>query len=137
MAGSAASATSTDSQGHLTSERARRKSVPYQAGEVVTIDLIRPDWEAKLEAVRAAVTRRANRRIVMRQVGDRLIPVGITSGRVVPVNLAGGEADASGGSGRRSRRQRNGGTSGELPMGMTGHDLEEVRFLLLGIASLR
>jgi hypothetical protein len=122
---------STDSHGPLTSERTRRKSVPYQAGEVVTIDFIRPDWETKLEAVRAAVTRRANRRIVMRQVGDRLIPVGITSGRVVPVNVAGGEvADAGSGSGRRSRRQRTGASaSGELPMGMTGHDLEEVRSL--------
>ncbi|KAF8610851.1 hypothetical protein BDV93DRAFT_601804 [Ceratobasidium sp. AG-I] len=130
LGGSALSGTSADSQGHLTSERARRKSVPYQAGEVVTIDLIRPDWEAKLEAVRAAVTRRANRRIVMRQVGDRLIPVGITSGRVVPVNLAGGEADAAGGSGRRSRRQRNAaGGSEELPMGMTGHDLEELMMM--------
>ena len=27
--------------------------------------------------------RRANRRIIMRQVGDRLIPVGVTSGRLV------------------------------------------------------
>ncbi|KAG9104911.1 SNF1-interacting protein [Ceratobasidium sp. 370] len=129
LGGSAVPSGSTDSHGPLTSERTRRKSVPHQAGEVVTIDLIRPDWEAKLEAVRAAVTRRANRRIVMRQVGDRLIPVGITSGRVVPVNMTGGEAgDTSGGSGRRSRRQRN-GASGELPMGMTGHDLEELMMM--------
>ncbi|KAG8707831.1 SNF1-interacting protein [Ceratobasidium sp. 395] len=129
LTGSAVSSGLADSQGHLTSERTRRKSVPHQAGEVVTIDLIRPDWEAKLEAVRAAVTRRANRRIVMRQVGDRLIPVGITSGRVVPVNMAGGEVgDPSGGSGRRSRRQRN-GASGELPIGMTGHDLEELMMM--------
>lgn len=44
-------------------------------------DQIRPDWEEKLATVKAAVTRRANRRIIMRQVGDRLIPVGITSSR--------------------------------------------------------
>ncbi|CCO26140.1 hypothetical protein BN14_00157 [Rhizoctonia solani AG-1 IB] len=112
---------SGESQGHLTAERSRRKSVPHQAVEVVTIDYIRPDWEAKLEAVRATVARRANRRIVMRQVGDRLIPVGITSGRVVPVNI--GEGDASG-SGRRGRRSRPGGSS-ELPI----PDLEEVQFL--------
>lgn len=43
--------------------------------------MIHPDWEAKLEAMKAAVARRANRRIVFRQVGDRLIPVGISSGR--------------------------------------------------------
>ncbi|QRW00273.1 hypothetical protein RhiJN_28291 [Ceratobasidium sp. AG-Ba] len=126
LTGSAVSGSSTDSQGPLTSERARRKSVPHQAGEVVTIDTIRPDWEAKLEAVRAAVARRANRRIVMRQVGDRLIPVGITSGRVVP--MTGTEGAETSGSGRRSRRQRN-GASGELPMGMTGHDLEELMMM--------
>lgn len=120
LGGSTVSSTSGDSQGH-----SRRKSAPSQGVEVVTIDYIRPDWEAKLEAVRATVARRANRRIVMRQVGDRLIPVGITSGRVVPVNI--GEGDASG-SGRRSRRQRGGG-SGELPMGMTGHDLEELMMM--------
>ncbi|KAJ1310310.1 hypothetical protein OPQ81_007049 [Rhizoctonia solani] len=124
LGGSAVSSASGDSQGHPT-ERSRRKSIPHQGVEVVTIDYIRPDWEAKLEAVRATVARRANRRIVMRQVGDRLIPVGITSGRVVPVNI--GEGDASG-SGRRSRRQRGGG-SGELPMGMTGHDLEELMMM--------
>lgn len=44
-------------------------------------DMIHPDWEAKLEQMKAVVARRANRRIVFRQVGDRLIPVGITSGR--------------------------------------------------------
>lgn len=43
--------------------------------------MIHPDWEAKLEQMKAVVARRANRRIVFRQVGDRLIPVGITSGR--------------------------------------------------------
>ena len=44
-------------------------------------DMLHPDWESKLEAMKATVARRANRRIVFRQVGDRLIPVGITSGR--------------------------------------------------------
>ncbi|CAE6515456.1 unnamed protein product [Rhizoctonia solani] len=125
LAGSAISSTSGDSQGHPSAERSRRKSAS-QGVEVVTIDYIRPDWEAKLEAVRATVARRANRRIVMRQVGDRLIPVGITSGRVVPVNI--GEGDASG-SGRRSRRQRGPGGSGELPVGITGHDLEELMMM--------
>ncbi|CAE6355533.1 Protein SIP5 [Phaeosphaeria nodorum SN15] [Rhizoctonia solani] len=125
LTGSAISSTSGDSHGHTTAERSRRKSAPSQGVEVVTIDYIRPDWEAKLEAVRATVARRANRRIVMRQVGDRLIPVGITSGRVVPVNIS--EGDASG-SGRRSRRPR-GGAPGEPPMGMSGHDLEELMMM--------
>lgn len=44
-------------------------------------DMVHPDWEARLEAMKATVARRANRRIVFRQVGDRLVPVGITSGR--------------------------------------------------------
>lgn len=52
-------------------------------------DQIRPDWEHKLNAVKAAAARRASRRIVMRQVGDRLIPVGYTSSRAT------GQADFS------------------------------------------
>jgi hypothetical protein len=47
----------------------RRKSVSSKAKEVITIDQIRPDWEAKLNAVKAQAARRAARRIVMRQVG--------------------------------------------------------------------
>lgn len=43
--------------------------------------MVHPDWETKLNAIKATAARRANRRIVFRQVGDRLIPVGITSGR--------------------------------------------------------
>ncbi|BGP53889.1 hypothetical protein JCM8202_006082 [Rhodotorula sphaerocarpa] len=61
--------------------RPRRKSFAHTDQEVVTTDMIHPDWEAKLEQMKAVVARRANRRIVFRQVGDRLIPVGITSGR--------------------------------------------------------
>ncbi|GAA5848547.1 hypothetical protein JCM8547_004547 [Rhodosporidiobolus lusitaniae] len=59
----------------------RRKSFAHTEKEVVTTDMIHPDWEQKLETMKATVARRANRRIVFRQVGDRLIPVGITSGR--------------------------------------------------------
>ncbi len=91
-------------------------------------DHIRPDWESKLEAVRAAVARRANRRIVMRQVGDRLIPVGVTSGRVhalSPEEVAAAAANVENGS-RRGRRHRPGGDALEQIMGMTGPDLEEV-----------
>lgn len=87
-------------------EAVRRKSVSSKAKEVVTIDCIRPDWEDKLNAVKAQAARRANRRIVMRQVGDRLIPIGYTSSRAT------GQADFSmslppeeGGS-RRHRRTR-------------------------------
>lgn len=47
----------------------RRKSVSSKAKEVITIDQIRPDWETKLNQVKAAAARRAARRIVMRQVG--------------------------------------------------------------------
>ena len=56
----------------------------------------------------------------MRQVGDRLIPVGI--GRVHTEEGEGGE----GGSGSRRRRNRN--PPGELAqyLGMGGQDLEEV-----------
>ena len=81
-----------------------------------------------MEAVRAAVARRANRRIVMRQVGDRLIPVGVTSGRVhalSPEEVAAAAANVENGS-RRGRRHRPGGDALEQIMGMTGPDLEEV-----------
>ena len=98
-------------------------------------DQIRPDWEAKLAAVRAAVTRRANRRIIMRQVGDRLIPVGVTSGRVhaLPTGEDGQplvEA-GEGGADRGSRRSRRRGQNQDLNqflgnMGFGGQDLEEV-----------
>jgi len=65
----------------------------------------------------------------MRQVGDRLIPVGVTSGRVHALSPE--EAAAAGateGGSRRSRR-RQGPQNGafEQFMGMGGQDLEEVR----------
>ncbi|GMK58795.1 hypothetical protein CspeluHIS016_0602370 [Cutaneotrichosporon spelunceum] len=92
--------------GAFREEGKRRKSVSCKAKEVVTIDAIRPDWESKLNAVKAQAARGAARRIVMRQVGDRLIPIGYTSSRAT------GQADFSmsippeeGGS-RRSRRTR-------------------------------
>ncbi|EJD53049.1 hypothetical protein AURDEDRAFT_110838 [Auricularia subglabra TFB-10046 SS5] len=120
--------------------RGKRKSISHTSPDVVTIDQIRPDWEAKLAAVRAAVTRRANRRIIMRQVGDRLIPVGVTSGRLHAV--PGGGSQLGDGTvlvteaptppygdegGRRSGRTRNRDLS-QLLGGLTigGQDLEEL-----------
>ena len=108
------------------------------------LDQIRPDWEAKLAAVRAAVTRRANRRIIMRQVGDRLIPVGVTSGRVhtLPSSDDAGENGEGSGSGerggsRRSRRRQNQELNQLLgQMGMAGQDLEEVGMLLFSCSLL-
>lgn len=84
-----------------------------------------------MNSVRAAVARRANRRIVMRQVGDQLIPVGITSGRIValPPGMEGvtDESGANGNSGsRRRRRDRNNGNDLNHLLGMAGQDLEEV-----------
>lgn len=96
-------------------------------------DHIRPDWEAKLAAVRAAVQRRANRRIIMRQVGDRLIPIGVTSGRVhaLPTTEDGGVETPEGSGDRGSRRMRRRQQNQELnqllgTMGLGGQDLEEV-----------
>lgn len=100
-------------------------------------DQIRPDWEQKLAAVRAAVARRANRRIIMRQVGDRLIPVGVTSGRVHALSPE--EAQAEGvevggerGFGRRSRRRQQNQELNQYlgSMGLQGQDLEEVSGLM-------
>ncbi|KJA15933.1 hypothetical protein HYPSUDRAFT_47867 [Hypholoma sublateritium FD-334 SS-4] len=109
----------------------RQKSFGADSPEVVTTDQIRPDWEAKLDAVRAAVARRANRRIIMRQVGDRLIPVGVTSGRVhalTPEEAAAAGADANG-SRRSRRRQAAQGAPLEQFMGMAGQDLEELMLM--------
>jgi hypothetical protein len=68
----------------------------------------------------------------MRQVGDRLIPVGVTSGRVhalSPEEAAAAAAEGTDGSiSRRSRRRHQGGNSAfEQYIGLAGPDLEEVR----------
>lgn len=63
----------------------------------------------------------------MRQVGDRLIPVGVTSGRVHALSPE--EANAEGvdtGSRRSRRRQQQSQQNFEQFMGMGGQDLEEV-----------
>ncbi|KAL4067673.1 hypothetical protein J3A83DRAFT_4097589 [Scleroderma citrinum] len=121
----------------LSAQKRRRKSFGHDSPEVVTTDQIRPDWEAKLASVRAAVARRANRRIVMRQVGDRLIPVGVTSGRVHALPGAdgadNGDSESGNGSGSRRRRGRTNGPSdithllGQIGLG--GQDLEELMLM--------
>ncbi|CAK5277767.1 unnamed protein product [Mycena citricolor] len=112
----------------------RQKSFSADSAEVVLTDHIRPDWEAKLAAVRAAVARRANRRIIMRQVGDRLIPVGVTSGRVHALSPeeAAAQAENPGTEvSRRSRRRQPGAGNGGMEqfMGMGGQELEELMMM--------
>ncbi|CCL98947.1 uncharacterized protein FIBRA_00955 [Fibroporia radiculosa] len=122
----------SDTSTPMSAMKRPRKSFGADSPEVVTIDQIRPDWEAKLAAVRAAVARRANRRIIMRQVGDRLIPVGISSGRVhaLPTEdgqIEGGEGGTERGSRRSRRRQQNQDINQLLgSMGLGGQDLEEL-----------
>jgi len=134
-AGKSASANSVNPANAM---KRRRKSFGADAPEVVTIDQIRPDWEAKLAAVQATVARRANRRIVMRQVGDRLIPVGITSGRVHAISTDEGQGEQGEGNGERergnSRRSRRRPQNQELnqylgQMGLGGQDLEELMIM--------
>lgn len=64
----------------------------------------------------------------MRQVGDRLIPVGVTSGRVHAIGEEGQTEGDNGG--RRSRRRHQQPQQGfdQLlgTMGIAGQDLEEV-----------
>lgn len=103
------------------------------------LDQIRPDWEQKLAAVRAAVARRANRRIIMRQVGDRLIPVGVTSGRVHALTAeeaSQAQAEVEQGGSRRSRRNRQNPDLSQLlgQMGLGGQDVEEVSDLVVYLA---
>lgn len=75
-------AVGTPSSATLFAEKSRRrKSTSHTSPEVVTTDAVQQDWRIKLEAVKAAVQRRANRRIIFRQEGDRLVPVGVTSSR--------------------------------------------------------
>jgi hypothetical protein len=81
------------------------------------VDEIRPDWEMKLNAVKAAAARKASRRIVMRQVGDRLIPIGYTSARApgtADFSMSIPSADASGGSSPRRDRRRGSGRERDL-----------------------
>ncbi|KAF7304678.1 hypothetical protein MKEN_01181900 [Mycena kentingensis (nom. inval.)] len=113
----------------------RQKSFGADSPDVVLTDHIRPDWEQKLAAVRAAVQRRANRRIIMRQVGDRLIPIGVTSGRVhalTPEEAAqAAESTGEGSGSRRSRRRQQPPSNGNLEqfMGMGGAELEELMLM--------
>ncbi|WVQ98658.1 hypothetical protein IAU59_005789 [Kwoniella sp. CBS 9459] len=102
-------------------ETVRRKSVSSKAKEVVTIDEIRPDWEQKLNTVKAAAARRASRRIVMRQVGDRLVPIGFTSSRApgtadfsMSVGQNNTSNDENGAGSRRGSRRRESNREREL-----------------------
>lgn len=79
--------------------------------------------------MQAAAARRANRRIIMRQIGDRLVPVGITSGRIHPLPVEAPGTEGDGGNSRRSRRrqQQQQDLSSFLGnVGFGGRDLEEV-----------
>ena len=73
----------------------------------------------------------------MRHVGDRLVPVGVTSGRVhaLPAELGGSvennDGNGGNGGGRRSRRRQHQELNQLLgSMGLGGQDLEEVLFIL-------
>ncbi|KAF8655986.1 hypothetical protein AX16_002846 [Volvariella volvacea WC 439] len=124
-----------DATNNSSSHKSRQKSFSADSPEVVTIDQIRPGWEAKLAAVQAAVARRANRRIIMREVGGRLIPVGVTSGRVHALspeeaaaleNSEGG--NGGGGSGSRRRRRNQGEWLG-MGLEQSAADLEELMLM--------
>lgn len=69
----------------------------------------------------------------MRQVGDRLIPVGITSGRIVNI-----EPPSEGGEGENnssSRRRRRHHPSADFNQ-LMGPDLEEVNFFEVFILTI-
>lgn len=71
----------------------------------------------------------------MRQVGDRLIPVGVTSGRLHAISPeeSGQSDNGENGGSRRSRRQRAQNQDlGHLlgSMGLGGQDLEEVSHIV-------
>ena len=77
----------------------------------------------------------------MRQVGDRLIPIGISSGRIHPLQPedVAGENGESGSSERGSRRSRRRNQNPDLNQylgqgGFTGQDLEEVCVLCVQVS---
>lgn len=118
----------------------KRKSFTPDDPSVVTIDAIRPDWQAKLMAAEAATLRRANRRIIMRQVGDRLIPVGVSSSRLgsdlPPGSTTGpggaiiiGENERWGGDRRGTRGRRGGEIANFLQSLGGGPDMEEMMMM--------
>ena len=140
-----------------TRSQGKTKVLPAEDPRVITVDHVRPDWELKLAQAQAAVTRRANRRVIMRQVGDRLIPIGISSSRagadlaaaaeggLVSMNGPGGSiilqdgqmlpglASLTGSSGRRrGRGSRSEGTNEEVARFMrmgNGQDMEELMMM--------
>lgn len=73
----------------------------------------------------------------MRQVGDRLIPVGVTSGRVHALSPEEAAAEGADGGSRRSRRRQQQGHNQNFEqfMGMAGQDLEEVGCLVVQLMS--
>lgn len=59
----------------------QRTSYAPDHPRVVLVDEVHPDWQSKLDAALAVQARQANRRVIMRQVGDRLVPIGVSSSR--------------------------------------------------------
>ena len=57
--------------------------VSYQPHDpkVVLVDDIHPNWEEKLNKALETAARQANRRVIMRQEGDNLVPIGVSSSR--------------------------------------------------------
>lgn len=58
-----------------------RTSYPADHPRVVLVDTVHPDWHTKLEAALETQARQANRRMILRQVGDTLVPIGVSSSR--------------------------------------------------------
>jgi hypothetical protein len=70
----------------------------------------------------------------MRQVGDRLIPVGVTSGRVHALTEDGGEPEGNRSGGRRRRRNQGQNPALDRLLGqvdIAGQDIEEVSLEIL------
>jgi len=68
----------------------------------------------------------------MRQIGDRLVPVGVTSGRVHTISPeeSQSEGNEGGGSRRSRRRHQQNQEFNQMLGGLAGQDLEEVSHLL-------
>ncbi|WFD08441.1 hypothetical protein MVES1_003817 [Malassezia vespertilionis] len=53
----------------------------YVLNAQLITDTVHPHWENKLEKALANADRQANRRVIMRQIGSALIPIGVSSSR--------------------------------------------------------
>lgn len=59
----------------------QRGRLSPEDSRVVLVDQVHPEWKEKYMQAQASAARRAARRVIMRQVGDSVVPIGVSSSR--------------------------------------------------------